>query len=56
MKALSKHVPRKKKLVSGNQMPIMIKYISKEVIKFSRLRTRFLKNEYRKNEKMLYRQ
>ena len=56
VKALSKHVPRKKKLVSGIQMSIMIKCISKEVIKCSRLRTRFLKNESRKNEKMLYKQ
>ena len=48
-----KLVPRKKKYVRGNQMPFMSKDLSKEVIKRSRLRSGFSKNECQEN-RMLY--
>ena len=54
-KVLNKHVPQKKKFVRDNQMPFMTKNISKEKLKRSRLRYRFLKNKSLENW-MLYTQ
>ena len=55
MKVLNKHAPRKKKIVRGNQMPFMTKDLSKEIMKRSRLRNRFLKDKNLEN-RMLYTQ
>ena len=55
MNALNKHAPRKKKFVRGNQMPFMTKDLSKEIMKRSRLRSRFLKKKSLEN-RMLYTQ
>ena len=52
---MNKHAPRKKKTVTGNQVPFMTKDLSKEIIKSSRLRNRFLKDKSPKN-RMLYTQ
>ena len=54
-KVLNKHAPQKKKFVRDNQMPFMTKNISKEKLKRSRLRYRFLKNKSLENW-MLYTQ
>ena len=48
-KVLNKHAPQKKKFVRDNQMPFMTKNISKEKLKRSRLRYRFLKNKSLEN-------
>ena len=53
--ALSKHAPRKKEFVRGNQMPFMKKDFSKEIMKRSRLCNRFLKYKSLEN-RMLYTQ
>ena len=42
---LNLHAPRKKDFSRGNQMPSLAKDISKEIMKRSRLRNRFLKNK-----------
>ena len=55
MKVLNKHAPGKKKIVRGNQMPFMTKDLSKEIMKKSRLRSRFLKDKSLEN-RMLYTQ
>ena len=52
MKVLNKHAPRKKKIVRGNKIPLMTKNLSKEMMKRSRLRNRFLKDESRKQNAM----
>ena len=52
MKVLNKHAPRKKKIVRGNKIPFMTKNLSKEMMKRSRLRNRFLKDESRKQNAM----
>ena len=44
MNILKKHAPRKKKFARGNQVPFMTKDLSKEIMKRSRLRNRFLKD------------
>ena len=53
--ALSKHAPRKKEFVRGNQRPFMKKDFSKEIMKRSRLCNRFLKYKSLEN-RMLYTQ
>ena len=55
MKVLSKHAPQKKKIVSGNQMSFTTKDLSKEIMKRSRLCSRFLKDKSLEN-RMLYTQ
>ena len=50
---LNRHVPRKRKLARGNQMPFIIKDLSKAIMKRSRLRNNFLKNRTEQN-KTLY--
>ena len=55
MNVLNKHVPRKKKIVRGNQMPFMTIDLSKKIMKRSRLRNRFLKNKSLEN-RVLYTQ
>ena len=55
MKVLNKYAPRKKKFVRSNQMLFMKKDFSKEIMKRSRLRTRFLKDKGLEN-RMLYTQ
>ena len=55
MKVLSKHASQKKKIVRGNQIPFMTKDLSKEIMKKSRLRSRFLKDKSLEN-RMLYTQ
>ena len=54
-KVLNKHAPQNKKFVRDNQMPFMTKNLSKEKLKRSRLRYRFLKNKSLENW-MLYTQ
>ena len=54
-KFLKKHAPQKEKFVRDNQMPFMTKHLSKEKLKRSRLRYRFLKNKSLENW-MLYTQ
>ena len=54
-KVLNKHAAQKKKFVRDNQMPFMTKNLSKEKLKRSRLRYRFLKNKSLENW-MLYTQ
>ena len=49
MKVLNKHAPQKKKIVRDNQMPFMTKHLSKEKLKRSRLRYRFLINKSLEN-------
>ena len=52
MKVLNKHAPWKKKIVRGNKIPLMTKNLSKEMMKRSRLRNRFLKDESKKQNAM----
>ena len=53
MNVLNKDSPREKKIVRGNQMPFTTKDFSKEKMKRSRLRNRFLKDKSLAN-RMLY--
>ena len=55
MKVSNKHTPRKKKIIRGTQMPFMTKDLSKEIMKRSRMRNRFLKDKSLEN-RMLYTQ
>ena len=52
---LNMHALRNKKIVRDNQMPFMTKDLSKEIMKRSRLRNRFLKDRSLEN-RMLYTQ
>ena len=51
-KILNYHVPCKQKYARGNQLPFINKTFSKEIVKRTRLRNRFLKdrNDYNKRE------
>ena len=55
LKVLNKQDPRKKTFAKSNQFPFMTKNLSKKVMKKSRLRHRFLKNNSLEN-RMLYTQ
>ena len=48
LKTLDKYAPRKAKHARGNQMPFMIKYLSKNIMKRSRLRNKYLKKIMKK--------
>ena len=49
----NRHVPRKKKLARGNQMPFITKDLSKTIMKRLRLHNNFLKNRTGR-KKILY--
>ena len=44
LKTLDKYAPRKSKHARGNQMPFMTKNLSKNIMKRSRLRNKYLNN------------
>ena len=52
LKTLDKYAPRKAKHARGNQMPFMTKDLSKNIMKRSRLRNKYLKNNNEENRKL----
>ena len=56
LKKLDKYAPCKAKHARGNQMPFMTKDLSKNIIKKSRLRNKFLKNNNEENRKLYTKQ
>ena len=52
LKTLDKYSPRKAKYARGNQMPFMTKNLSKNIMKRSRLRKKYLKNNNEENRKL----
>ena len=56
LKALDKYAPRKAKHARGNQMPFMTKDLSKNIMKRSRLRNKYLKNNNEENRKLYAKQ
>ena len=56
LKTLDKYAPRKAKHARGNQMPFMTKDLSKNIIKRSRLRNKYLKNKNEENRKLCAKQ
>ena len=55
MKIFNKHAPRKKNFTRGNQMSLMTKDFSTDIIRRSRLWNRFSKNKSQEN-RMPYKQ
>ena len=51
LKTLDKYAQRKVKHVRGNQMPFMTKDLSKNIMKRSRLRNKYLNNNNEENRK-----
>ena len=56
LKTLDKYAPRKAKHARGNQMPFMTKDLSKNIMKRSRLRNKYLKNNNEENRKLYAKQ
>ena len=56
LKTLHKYAPRKAKYARGNQMPFMTKDLSKNVMKRSRLRSKYLKHNNEENRKLYAKQ
>ena len=56
LKTLDKYVPRKTKHGRGNQMPFIPKNLSKNIMKRSRLRNKYLKNNNEENRKLYAKQ
>ena len=52
LKTLDKYAPRKTKHARGNQMPFMTKDLSKNIMKRSRLRNKYLNNNNEENRKL----
>ena len=52
LKTLNKHVLRKAKHARGNQIPSMTKDLSKSIMKRSRLRNKYFKNNNEENRKL----
>ena len=52
LKTLDKYPPGKVKHARGNQMPFMTKNLSKNIMKRSRLRNKYLKNNNEENRKL----
>ena len=48
---LDQHVPRKQKYARGNHMPFMNKTLSKEIMKRTKLRNKFLKEGTNESKK-----
>ena len=56
LKTLNKYAPRKKKHARGNQMPVMTKDFSKNIMKRSRLRNKYIKNNNEENRNLYAKQ
>ena len=56
LKILDKYAPRKTKHARGNQMAFMTKDLSKNIMKRSRLRNKYLKNNNEENRKLYAKQ
>ena len=56
LKTLDKYAPRKAKHARGNQMPFKTKDRSKNIMKRSRLRNKYLKNNNEENRKLYAKQ
>ena len=56
LKTLDKYAPRKAKYARDNQMPFMTKDLSKNIMKRSRLRNKYLKNNNEENRKLYAKQ
>ena len=56
LKTLDKYAPRRSKHARGNQMPFMTKDLSKNIMKRSRLRNKYLKNNNEENRKLYVKQ
>ena len=56
LKTLDKYAPRKEKHVRGNQMPFMTKDLSKNIMKRSQLRNKYLKNNNEEHRKLYAKQ
>ena len=56
LQMLNQHAPQKIKYVRGNQMPFMTKQLPKQIMKRSRLRNNFLRNETEENNILYNRQ
>ena len=52
LKTLDKYATRKAKQARGNQIPFMTKYLSKNIMKRSRLRNKYLNNNNEENRKL----
>ena len=55
-KTLDKYAPRKAKYARGNQVPFMTKDLSKNIMKISRPRNKYLENNNEENRKLYAKQ